>query len=119
MSPSSAHPPEHLTPPQPLMTLENSDPDPENDAEDEAAEGDDGIGVNYDIPPPPMDLLSFTALATDSETQGTQDTSTHRIASRFEHYKKVVVGDVGEAESAAALKKQFAGGSFQTVNLNR
>jgi len=38
MSPSSAHPPKHLTPPQPLMTPESSDPDPENDAEDEAAE---------------------------------------------------------------------------------
>jgi hypothetical protein len=48
----------------------------------------------------------------------TQDTSTHRIASGFEG--KAVAGGVpvGEAETAAALKKQLAGRSFQ-VNLNR
>jgi hypothetical protein len=36
------------------------------------------------------------------------------------YYKKVAVRDVGEADPAAALRKQLAGGLFQTtVNLNR
>jgi hypothetical protein len=38
-------------------TPENSDAEPENDAEDEVTEDNDGTGVNYDIPPPPVDLL--------------------------------------------------------------
>ena len=48
-------------------------------------------------------------------------TTTHRIVSRFEValQKKAVVGDVGEADLAAALRKQLAGGLFRTtVNLN-
>jgi hypothetical protein len=57
-------------------------------------------------------------MAMDSETP--DSSSTHRIASRFGRCKKVVVGDVGEADPVAAralaLKKQLAGGSFQTVN---
>ena len=49
---------------------------------------------------------------TSQEEASTQDTSTHRIASRFEvTFQKAVVGGVGEDETAAALKKQLAGGS--------
>jgi hypothetical protein len=63
MSLSSTDPPAYLIPQPPMIPLapENSDPDPENEAGDEAAEDyTDETGINYDIPPPPVDLFYKT-----------------------------------------------------------